>query len=44
MAKEAEVKESPDTRLMYTAEELREIRKLQAIAHVEGLDDKEGEP
>ena len=34
----------PPPRLLYTENELREMRKLQAIAAVEGLEDKEAEP
>jgi len=32
----------PPPRLLYTAQELREIRKFQAIAHVEGLERLQG--
>lgn len=35
---------TPPPRLLYTANELREVRKLQAIAAVEGLADEEDQP
>lgn len=40
----AERGETPPPRLLYTESELREMRKFQAIAAVEGLQDEEGAP
>ena len=36
--------ESPPPRLLYTEEELREVRKLQAVAQVEREELAKGEP
>ena len=36
--------ETPPPRLLYTENELREMRKMQAIAAVESLEEEEGEP